>query len=207
MIDWLLALDRDIFLAVNGWYSPWADTFMWIWSYRFTWIPLYLFLVGTIIYLFRDVAHKWCVIGCILGAFALATFLSDCVSTELFKKTICRLRPTHDPILGSLVHIVHNYRGGLYGFVSSHAANTVSIALMFCLVWFRKSTWSHKKSYLCVVLPLTIWVLLQCYSRMYLGVHYLSDIIGGLIVGTLITLGIYQLLIWVSGSWTDYPQR
>ena len=112
----------------------------------------------------------------VFAGFAVAVGLSDFVSSGIIKPWVCRLRPTHEPALAGMLHLVNGYTGGMYGFVSSHAANTVACALLFSLLYRNKYA----------TVALMLWVALNCYSRMYLGVHYPGDIIGGLLVGTLI---------------------
>ena len=188
----LIHIDQTWLLAINGCHAPWADTLMWIVSGKLTWVPLYALLVFLIVKRYRQPMTSWqSVLGkipayiWIMVGFGLAVGLSDFVSSGIIKHAVCRLRPTHDPQLASIVHVVREYRGGLYGFVSSHAANTMSCALLFSLIW---RNWK-------ATLPLMIWVALNCYSRMYLGVHYPGDILGGLIVGTILAAGVYRILI------------
>ena len=92
-----------------------------------------------------------------------------------------------------MIHVVNGYTGGNYGFVSSHAADTFACALSFALFWSYTS--AHKKrAHLTVTLPLMVWVALNCYSRMYLGVHYPGDIMGGLLVGAAVAVPVHLAL-------------
>lgn len=193
-------IDHQWLVAINSWHSEWADTLMWIVSGKLTWLPLYVLLVGLIVWKFRyptAVATNWLsrIPACIwiFLAFGLAVGLSDYISSGIIKHWVCRPRPTHEPMLEGLLHIVRDYRGGHYGFVSSHAANTISCALLFGLVWRRRPGGEKKKNHL-VWWLLMLWVVLNCYSRMYLGVHYPGDIVGGLIVGAVMALVAYTLL-------------
>ncbi len=174
----LLQFDTDLLIAINSWHSTFADVWMWNISQRLTWLPLYLVLVGCIIYRFKK-KSIW-----ILLAFGACVGLADFISSGIIKELVMRPRPTREPALEGILHLVNNYRGGRFGFVSSHAANTVSITLLFCLLW---RDWR-------ATLSLTIFTALNCYSRMYLGVHYPLDILGGLIVGTLVALALYYTL-------------
>lgn len=185
-MDYLIHIDQQWLLAINGWHSEWADILMWYISKSTTWLPLYALLVGLIVYRFGILSPSLCREGrrgssllrvlIILAGFAVAVGVSDFVSSGIIKPWVCRLRPTHEPALAGMLHIVNGYTGGMYGFVSSHAANTVACALLFSLLYRNKYA----------TVALMLWVALNCYSRMYLGVHYPGDIIGGLLVGTLI---------------------
>lgn len=173
----LLRLDTEVLLAVNGLRNSLLDTFFWNVSSKFIWIGLY----GVMVFLLWQRYGKrslWLLLSVIL-AFAL----SDFISHEL-KHLICRPRPSRDETIGQLLHIVNNYRGGKYGFPSSHAADTFSVALLLSLIWRDRRT----------TLPLMLWVVLNCYSRMYLGVHYPLDIMGGVLTGSIISATIYVIL-------------
>ena len=184
----LISLDQQWLLAINGWHAEWADVLMWYISKSTTWLPLYALLVGLVVYRF---GIQWYLstqntsnyrftallrVLIVFAGFAVAVGLSDFVSSGIIKPWVCRLRPTHEPALAGMLHLVNGYTGGMYGFVSSHAANTVACALLFSLLYRNKYA----------TVALMLWVALNCYSRMYLGVHYPGDIIGGLLVGTLI---------------------
>jgi len=107
--------------------------------------------------------------------FVIATIaISDQLASHLIKNLVMRYRPTHNLILSPHIHIVDNYRGGLYGFVSSHAANTTALTAFIIMLMPEKRI---------LAWCLCFWVAVICYSRMYLGVHYPSDIAGGIIVG------------------------
>lgn len=176
----LIELDKSWLLAINGAHCEWLDWLMWYISQALVWIPLYAVLIGLLIWKF---GWKKGLLYTI--ALVVAVGLSDWVSSGLIKHWVCRPRPTHEPSLDGLVHIVNGYVGGQYGFVSSHAANTMSLAVLFGLIWKKIN---HQGWWL------MIYVAVNCYSRMYLGVHYPGDILGGLVVGTIIALAVYGLL-------------
>lgn len=197
-MDYLIHIDQQWLLAINGWHSEWADMLMWYISKSTTWLPLYALLVGLIVYRFGILSPSLCREGrrgssllrvlIILAGFAVAVGVSDFVSSGIIKPWVCRLRPTHEPELAGLIHLVNGYTGGLYGFVSSHAANTMACALLFALLYRNKYA----------TVGLMLWVALNCYSRMYLGVHYPADIIGGLAIGALmatLTYGMVRRLV------------
>lgn len=197
-MDYLIHIDQQWLLAINGWHSEWADILMWYISKSTTWLPLYALLVGLIVYRFGILSTSLCREGrrgssllrvlIILAGFAVAVGVSDFVSSGIIKPWVCRLRPTHEPALAGMLHLVNGYTGGLYGFVSSHAANTMACALLFALLYRNKYA----------TVGLMLWVALNCYSRMYLGVHYPADIIGGLAIGAMmatLTYGMVRRLV------------
>ena len=173
-------IDTYILLWINGHHTEWLDQIMWWVSQSITWIPLYLLLVGLIIYRYRS----WKEVIAILLAFALAVGLSDFICSGILKPMVERLRPTHEPSLAPFLHIVNGYKGGMYGFCSSHAANTLACALLFIFVYKNKITTSI----------LIVWVAINSYSRMYLGVHYPTDIMAGWIIGCATASLAYALL-------------
>ena len=192
MIDKLIHIDTEILLAINGWHAPWADTLMWIISAKATWIPLYVLLIGLLVWRYRKPALtsvKWlqrvpaCVV--MIVVIALAVGAADFIASGILKDLVARPRPTRVPELEGVLHLVNGYRSGRYGFVSSHAANTMACGLLFSLIWRNKIA----------TCGLMLWVAANCYSRMYLGVHYPTDIMGGLVVGALVAVGAYHVLL------------
>ena len=195
MLEQLLHIDTEILLAINGWHAPWADTLMWIVSAKETWIPLYLLLVGLLVWRYRKPAMtsvKWlqkvpaCVVMIVMIVMAVGA--ADFIASGILKDLVARPRPSRVPELEGVLHIVNGYRSGQYGFVSSHAANTMACGLLFALIWRKKIA----------TIGLMLWVAMNCYSRMYLGVHYPLDIIGGLVVGALVAVAAYGALLAVA---------
>ena len=111
---------------------------------------------------------------CCLAAIALTITFADQVCAGLIRPVVERLRPANpeNPI-SDLVHVVNNYRGGRYGFPSCHASN--SFGLAFFLVFLFRKQW--------LSLFILLWATLNCYTRIYLGVHYPGDLIVGAVIG------------------------
>jgi len=171
--------DTDILLWINGHGTTWLDTFMWMVSAAKTWIGLYVLLLILLVWKCRN---RKTVLLMVLG-FCIAVGLSDWICSGILKPLVARLRPTHEPAIDP-IRLVHGYMGGLYGFCSSHAANTMAIALLFSLIYRNKIATAG----------LMLWVALNCYSRMYLGVHYPTDIMVGLLIGAAVAAGCYWAL-------------
>ena len=179
-------MDADILLWINGHHCEWLDTIMWWTSHPYTWLPLYVLLIGLVAARFRS----WKIALWIILGFIVAVGMSDVICSGILKPLVCRLRPTHEPALDP-VHLVNQYTGALYGFCSSHAANTIAVGLLFSLLYKNKIATS----------ALMVWVALNCYSRMYLGAHYPTDVIAGLAVGALMATLVYLgLSRWLLGD-------
>ena len=185
MFDYLNDIDTDALLAVNGLHDMFQDALWWMVSAK--WSSLLLVLALIWILLHQNRRHALLVLAMI----AIAILIADQVSSGLIKHLVERLRPTHAPSLGDAVHIVNGYRGGMYGFVSSHAANSFAVATFIALLMRHRL----------VTCSLFAWAALQCYSRVYLGVHYPGDILGGIVVGVLAGVVVSYLMRWIQRRW------
>ena len=183
-IEKIEQIDRQLLFAVNGANSPLFDTIMWWVSKPAFGIPFYLLFVFL---LYKYFGWKSTLI--IVLSTGVAVGLADLSAKYLFKEMFERFRPSQNLEIKEQLHYVNNYHGGMYGFVSSHAANMFSIALLLGL-WLKKKI---KYS----LYFLLIWAALIGYSRIYLGVHYPSDVLCGALLGMLIAFLIYKVIIKV----------
>ena len=179
MIEFLQDIDRQLLLDINGSDSLYLDRLVRTLTNGLTWIPLYL----SLFYMVMKNNDNFRRLLLVLGGAGVCVLLAGTVDDAIVKPLVARWRPTHDPQIGILVDIVDGYRGGKYGFFSAHASNTMSIATFFC--WLARS---RRLS-----IALVIWSLVNCWTRMYLGVHFPGDILVGLIWGITVGTGVYFL--------------
>jgi undecaprenyl-diphosphatase len=170
-------LDQQLLLFINSMNSPFWDKAMYMISGKVIWAPLYF---AILIYLGITYRKKFFLI---LPFIILAVALTDQSSVHLFKNVFHRLRPCHEPSLEGMVHLVNGKCPGLYGFVSSHAANSFNVALISLMLIKRK--W--------YTISIVAWAAIIGYSRIYLGVHYPGDVVCGSLLGAFIGWGVFRL--------------
>ena len=167
---------------LNGSDSPFLDRFMWIFSGKTVWLPLAAFILIVLLY-----KKKWRESILILLAIVLVVTLCDQFASHVCKPIFTRFRPTHHPDFMDQVKTVFGYRGGKYGFISSHAANAFGFATYMSLLFrYRLFTWT-----------IFLWAVLTAYTRVYLGVHFISDIVPGAIAGVFFGGLVYWLYVKV----------
>lgn len=163
----LIQLDQLITININGLGTPFWDPFMVFISRIYVWVPLYVAIVA---YYFWKMPWKKALVSVLVLA---AAFAFTDVSTHHMKTYIfCRLRPCHEPLLDGLLRLPAG-KGGLYGFPSGHACNTFCFALITS--WLSRRRWW--------TVAILTWSLAISYSRIYLAMHYLGDVLAGLLFG------------------------
>lgn len=181
-MHFLLETDQEWLLQLNSLHAAWLDPIVFFLTKTWVWTPLYLILIALSIKNYKQ--KSWIVF---IGI-AITILFADQVTSSFMKPFFARLRPSHEPALEGLLHLVNNYRGGPYGFASGHAANTFGTALFFWLILHEH----YRYAWL-----LFVWASVMTYTRIYLGVHYPGDILAGMLVGALgATLG-YQAVIFL----------
>ena len=185
-METLEAWDRAIVLAINGLHSPWLDELMWLISGKLTWFPIWFWFVYLV---FKNLKRKhfYIFLACALASIAIADF----TASQFIKEGIQRYRPSHNLLLNDKLHFYQMsandfYYGGQYGFVSNHATNVFAI-----LSWVTVALWYSKRWFVYLMLFSAILIV---FSRIYLGVHYLSDIIGGAFWGMFISYFMYRFV-------------
>lgn len=178
MLETLNNIDVKLFLLLNGHHFDFGDTLMPYFSRMTVWLPLYLI---TLFLIFKKFGWKgfW-----ILLFIAMSVALTDMLSFHAFKEVFRRLRPCYDPSIAHLVNTLHHKGGGgRYGFVSSHAANVFGVAT-FTSYLLKNKQFSA---------TIFLWAILVSYSRIYLGVHFPGDIVGGAFLGIIVGWAAYWL--------------
>lgn len=170
LLDFLSECDAWLLLAVNGMHSDYWDSFMRLYSTRkLLWIPLYASLAYVI---YRNLGWRVFLWTVLLELLCLS--VTDAAASHLIKPYVGRLRPANlDSAIASMVHVVDGHRGGAYSFPSSHSGNTWGMVMLMALL--LRHRW--------IVFSLSVWALVMCYSRMYLGLHYPSDLLVGCLLG------------------------
>jgi undecaprenyl-diphosphatase len=177
-LEYLNKLDTELFLAINGKHNAFFDTVMFWASDKLFWIPFYAMLLVFLIRLYKRFTIY------ILLAITATITLCDQTASGLLKNLVKRFRPSHEPALAPFIHLSKAGAGGNYGFVSSHSANAFGLVTFLFFLLPKKYNW--------LKIILFLWALLVSYSRVYNGVHYPFDILGGAFVGVL-----SGSLIWI----------
>lgn len=184
MLEQLIELDRSIFLALNEFHSPFFDQVMIIFSARTPWIVLYLSIALYMFFTFKweipdgslkpkfRIVRKPLVFAFIALAGAILTFAFTDILSAHIKDLAQRPRPAYDPVIGTFVRMLE-YKGGMYGFLSSHAANVFGLATFTSLIFKRKY----------YSITIFLWATMVSYSRIYVGKHFPTDVLCGAVLG------------------------
>ncbi len=188
-MDWIAKFekwDRELVLFINGLNHPFLDQIMWWVSDPLFGVPFYVLFIYFILkkYSFKKTSFIVLMLATVVG-------LADFTAHELFKENFQRFRPSHHLELKNFLHLhIHSdgslYRGGKFGFISNHATNMSALCVGVYLVIknYYRSSWKY----------LLIFLVLISYSRIYLGVHYFTDIIVGWFIGFILALVGFKLL-------------
>jgi len=180
LVEKILPYEKELFLWLNEHHTDYWDNFMFLYSGKIIWIPLAI--VSLYVFAYKT---KWKEVALIIFCAILVGVLCDYVSAEFIKPYFERLRPTHHPDFSLLVDTVNSYKGGRYGFISNHAANGFGI-VAFTSLLFRNRYYT---------IAILTWAIVTAYSRIYLGVHFVSDVMGGAIWGTAIGFLVYFIYL------------
>lgn len=196
----LKALDEQVFWWINSHHTDWIDWVMWTFSQGWSWAIVILSIFFFVTLRKDRGSWAWFLIG-----IALCFILADQISNNAIKEGVQRLRPCHAM---ENVRMFHTGKGGLYGFVSSHAANGFAVAMFISLLYGgrrKREVELHKDEPIFEsigsgfkspwIAPLMIsWASILSYSRPYLGKHYPGDIICGALLGLGIGAFVYFVI-------------
>ena len=172
-------IDFQVLQWFNGSNNVILDQLALVLTSGFTWIPLYVVLF---IVVMRN-NETMMQIGLVVGAALLCILFADGFSDGIIKPLAERWRPSNDPLVKYSVQVVDNLRMKDYSFCSAHAANTMSIAVFFSLLVRSRM----------LTITMIVWSLVNCWTRLYLGVHYPLDIATGLLLGSVVGFLAYLL--------------
>ena len=175
----LLNADLALLHFFNGSVNMLLDQIVWLLSSGLTWVPLYLALF----YIVMRNNETMSQIGLVVLMAILCIFFSDGLVDGIIKPLVARWRPSNDPVIKYTIEVVNNMRLKDFSFCSAHAANTMSLAVFFSLLIRSRL----------MTFTLVFWSLLNCWTRLYLGVHYPSDILCGLVLGVVVGILVYLL--------------
>lgn len=198
MLNNFLPYEEKLFFLINGNRSHFLDDLMWLFSSLKIWFPLAIVMIFCVTY--KKCWKQWLTV---LMALIIVFVLCDQFSSHLIKPLFKRLRPTHFPGIMEHVKALYNYTGGRYGFISGHAANSFGFATFTSLLYRNKLYY----------VSIFLWAALISYSRIYLGVHFVSDIFGGMTIGIILGFLIYllfskiQIRIQAKMLWSEYPAK
>lgn len=173
----IVDIDKSLTLFLNGSDCPVLDNIAYLLTSAF-W--MFIPLAVTLIYVLWKNNSLASFIAVIVGI-ALTVLVCDQFSAHVCKPLFHRLRPTHDPSIQDLVDTLYGIRGGLYGFISSHAANSFGVATFIALIVKNRR----------FAISAYFFAVIFSYTRIYMGVHFVGDILCGAACGVLFGWFIY----------------
>lgn len=184
ILNYMIDIDTSVFLFLNGFHSSFWDCFMSMYSGRFIWVPMY----ATVLFLLYRV-FGWKTATVYALAIGLSITVADQACATWIRPYVERLRPSNlDNPLSAFTQVVDGYRGGSYGFPSCHAANSFAFASFMAMMVSRRG----------FTLFIVLWAILNCYTRVYLGVHYPGDLLVGTVIGVAVGCGVFCVARFVA---------
>lgn len=177
MLECILSADLSLLRFFNSGNSVYFDALVPMLTSGLTWIPLYIALFYLVVKNHETMAQ----IGFIVATAVVCVCLAGGIGDFIVKPMVGRLRPCNDPMVNAQLNLMAGTLSESYSFFSSHAANTFSLAMFFSLL-VRDRLFT---------IVMFLWALLNCWTRLYLGVHYPSDILCGMLYGSFVGVVVY----------------
>lgn len=165
--------DQNLTLEINSWDSPVTDPVWQFFSDIPVWIPMYVLIVACLIW--RLGWKK----GLIMTLAAVATFGFCDQFSNLIKDLVCRVRPLNDAYMLENGLNVLEGASRSFSFFSAHSANAFGLATS-TLIGFRLDKRLKYKGY---ATWMFFWASMVALSRVFVGKHYLGDILAGALIG------------------------
>ncbi len=185
----LHTIDKCVLLTLNGSNNLFLDNLVVTLTSAYTWILLY----GALLYLVIKNNENWWKIMLIVGIVGIGLLIVDGVNLGIVKPLIARPRPLNSPELQGIVQSANGYYASGYSFFSSHTANAFVVAVFFSLL-VRDRIFS---------ILMISWSIIVSLTRPYLGVHYPSDVLVGMIFGSSVAVFIYFLYLRIYIRFSD----
>lgn len=165
--------DQRITLEINSWDSLVTDPIWQFFSNIPVWIPMYVLIVAGLIW--RLGWKK----GLIMTLAAAATFGFCDQSSNFIKELVCRVRPLNDAYMLENGLNVLEHASSSFSFFSAHSANSFGLATS-TVIGFRLDKRLKYNGY---ATWMYFWASMVALSRVFVGKHYLGDILVGAMVG------------------------
>jgi undecaprenyl-diphosphatase len=178
--------DQQVTLEINSWDSAFTDPIWEFFSDKYVWAPMYVAIIALLIW--RLGWKK----GIIAVAAALLTFGFCDQFSNVIKDAVGRLRPVNDEfMIASGLHVLE--RGGGFSFFSAHAANSFGLAVST----FMGIKEDKRLRYRGYAGWMVFWASMVSISRVFVGKHYLGDVLVGIIVGAAAGYAFGALARWI----------
>jgi len=181
MLEKIINKDIELLVYLNNLGSETWDGFWLFITYTTTSIPVYLFILFLV---YRYFGIKKLAISLLF--IALVITISD-QTCNIFKYGFERLRPCYNEDVMGLIRMVKSHCGGRYSFFSAHASNSMAVAVFFASLL--------RKQIKFIPVFLIVWAILVGYSRIYIGVHFPTDVLFGFGFGATIGWLMYKLML------------